>query len=90
MIRDHGDAVEADLAFAGFDLRDLWRRGSGMSWRRLYVLLTGMPDDARFREALREEREKALVPTVDLIRQRQAEFERRNAARLAEEVAADV
>ena len=87
MIRDHGDAVEADLAFEGIDLRDLWRRGSGMSWRRLYVLVMGLPADARFREVLRAEAEKALIPTPDLIRQRQAEFERRNAARLAEEVA---
>ena len=42
LLRDHADAVEADLQrYYGVDLADLWR--SGLSVRRLSVLVTGLP-----------------------------------------------
>jgi hypothetical protein len=70
--------VEADLAFKGIDLRDLWRRGSGLTYRRLLVLLRAMPDDPLWRLELRAEVEAAKKPKPDLIRDRQAAWEARN------------
>jgi hypothetical protein len=77
LIRAHGDAVEADLAFQGIDLRDLWRRGSGMTLRRLWVLVKALPEDALFRRELAAAIEKAQKPTPDKIRERAAYYERR-------------
>lgn len=70
--------MEASLAFKGLDLRDLYRRGSGMTLRRLFVLVTCLPPDAPLWAVLREEEEQAKKPTADRIRQRQREFEERN------------
>lgn len=45
LLRDHTDAVEADLQrYYGVDLADLWR--SGLSVRRLSVLVAGLPAEA--------------------------------------------
>jgi hypothetical protein len=70
--------VEADLAFQGIDLRDLWRRGSGMSLRRLQVLIQALPDDALVRREVRAEIEAAKKPKPDEIRDRAAAWEARN------------
>jgi hypothetical protein len=44
-LRDHADAVEADLQhYYHVDLADLWR--SGLSVRRLSVLISGLPQDS--------------------------------------------
>jgi hypothetical protein len=71
LIRDHGDAVEADLAFRGIDFRDLWRRGSGLTLRRLHVLLLSLPADARLFADLRRAAEKANKPSIERLRERQ-------------------
>lgn len=38
--------MEADFAFRGIDFRDLYRRGSGMTPRRLLVLIKALPPDS--------------------------------------------
>lgn len=53
LVAQHGEALEADLAFRGLDLRDLRRRGSGMTWRRLRVLISGLPPESLTLTALR-------------------------------------
>jgi hypothetical protein len=73
------------LAFQGIDSRDLYRRGSGLTLRRLYVLLKALPWDSPLYEALRAEAESAKKPKADEIRERAAAFKARNAARLAKE-----
>jgi hypothetical protein len=76
------------LAFQGVDLRDLYRRGSGLTLRRLWVLLRALPWDCPLYEALRAEVEAAKVPKSDEIRERQEAWEARNRARRAIEEAA--
>jgi hypothetical protein len=71
LIRDHGDVVEADLAFQGIDLRDLYRPGSGLTPRRLLVLIRGLPAAAALWAALDRAEKKAQKPTVERIRERQ-------------------
>ena len=66
-------------------MRDLWRRGSGMSLRRLWVLVRALPEDALVRLELAEAEEKAAKPTPDLIRARQEAYMARNAARAAQQ-----
>lgn len=73
MIRDHGDAVEGDLAFRGVDLRDLYRKGSGMTLRRLLVLVRALPPDALTHMTLASEQEKSLT-SVERLRERQAHY----------------
>jgi hypothetical protein len=50
--------IEADLAFRGIDLRDLWRPGGGASKltyrRRLGVLLNGLPGHSTYKTAVRD------------------------------------
>jgi hypothetical protein len=79
LIRDHGDAVEADLAFRQIDLRDLYRKGSGMTLRRLHVLVRALPPDAVLWAVIREAEAKANKPSVDKIRERQAYYAERAA-----------
>lgn len=87
MIRDHGDAVEADLAseYHGpdSDLRNLWRPGSGLTLRRLAVLVFGLSPDSRTWRAYAAEQQKALKPTVEKIRDRQAHYDRQRAKEAA-------
>ena len=73
MIRDYGDAVEADLAFRGIDLRDLYRSGSGLTPRRLYVLVRALPPEALLWNVMREAEEQ-IKPTADQIRDRAAHY----------------
>ena len=71
------------MAYQGIDSRDLYRRGSGMTLRRLGVLINALPPGCPLHLSVLEAQEKAKKPAADLIRQRQAEFERRNAAQRA-------
>jgi hypothetical protein len=73
VIREHGRSVEADLAYLGIDLRDLYRRGSGMTLRRLWVLIEGLPYESNTRTAARSSKDKSLT-SVDRLRERQAHY----------------
>lgn len=70
--------LEADLAAAyhgeDADLRSVWRPGSGMTLRRLYGLVVGLPPEARIWAKVEAARKAALVPKPDLIRERQAHY----------------
>jgi hypothetical protein len=55
-------------------MRDLWRRGSGMTLRRLMVLIRALPGDGVLWSAVREAEKKALKPTVEQIRARAAHY----------------
>jgi hypothetical protein len=52
LIEQHGEAVEADLAFRGIDLRDLWR--GDLTWRRLAVLVAALPPESATKAAARD------------------------------------
>lgn len=60
----------------GIDLRDLWRPGSGMTMRRLLVLIWGLPRDSITHQLRVEAEQKALIPTADKIRERQEHYRR--------------
>ena len=72
--------MEGDLAFRGHDLRDLHRRGSGLTLRRLSVLIRSLPYESITWSLVREAEQKALKPTVDKIRERQAHYEQQREA----------
>jgi hypothetical protein len=77
--------VEADLAFQGVDLRDLYRRGSGLTPRRLWLMVRSLPHatmgspgallwhvlDAEQEAA---EQEPTVVITPEYLRARQAHY----------------
>lgn len=67
--------LEADLAarYQGVDgdLLSVWRPESGMTLRRLYRLVVGLPPDARIWAKVEADRKAALKPTPDQIRERQ-------------------
>jgi hypothetical protein len=65
------------LAYQGIDFRDLWRRGSGLTLRRLWVLLKALPPDAPLWAVLQAEHEKSLKPTPEQIRERARYYEQR-------------
>lgn len=47
LLNEHGEAIEADLQrYYGTDLRDLFRPGSGLTWRRLRALVVNLPSDS--------------------------------------------
>lgn len=66
--------LEADLAFQGVDLRDVWVPESGMTLRRLHRLVVGLPPTAAVWAAAEAAQKAALVPTADRIRERQAHY----------------
>lgn len=74
--------VEADLAFLGVDLRDLYRPGSGLTPRRLLVLIRALPAPTAFSpgallwSVLEQEATAARKPKVEKIRERAAYYER--------------
>lgn len=53
LLRAHGEALEADLADRGYDLRDLWRRGGRLTWRLLGVIYRHLPPESATMTALR-------------------------------------
>ncbi len=57
-------------------MRDLWRHGSGMSLRRLAVLIFALPSDSLTWRAAAVAHEKSLKPKVEKIRDRQAHYDR--------------
>jgi hypothetical protein len=61
----------------GADLRDLHRRGSGLTFRRLWVLVRTLPADGWLWSAHRLADEKAKIPTVDQIRARAEHYRSR-------------
>lgn len=71
------------MAFRGIDFRDLYRPGSGLTLRRLLVLIRALPGDAPLWAELEAEAEAAKKPKVDEIRERAAAWKARNEARLA-------
>lgn len=77
MIRAHADVVEADLAFRGIDFRDLWRKGSGLTLRRLLVLVQALPPDSLTHSSVRAEQEAALTG-IDRLREREAYYKRKS------------
>lgn len=64
------------MAYQGIDSRDLYRKGSGLTLRRLWVLIQGLPWDSPLKVEVREAHEKAKVPTPDKIRDRQEHYRR--------------
>ena len=76
------------MAFQGIDFRDLWRPDSGMTPRRLMVLVRALPAGSPLDHALAAEREKANKPTPDQIRER-ADYYRRQAEQPAKEAGHD-
>lgn len=60
------------------DLRNLYRRGSGLTPRRLFVLLRGLPPDSPVWLEVRAAEEEAAKVKADDIRDRQTAFEARN------------
>jgi hypothetical protein len=68
------------LAYRGIDLRDLYRRGSGLTPRRLLALISFLPYEDPVMVLLRadEEQERSAKPTPDRIRDRARDFEERN------------
>lgn len=72
------------MAFEGIDSRDLYRPGSGMTLRRLWVLIQALPWDSPLKVQVRDAQEKAKQATPDRLRSRQAEWEAQNAQRAKE------
>jgi hypothetical protein len=81
VIRDHGDAVEADLAFRGIDLRDFYRPGSGLTPRRLWVLIRRLPGDAALwhEQAAAEQKKLDALTSVERLRERAAAYRAKGA-----------
>lgn len=53
LLTEYGEAIEADLQrYYGTDLRDLFKPGSGLTWRRLRALITGLPADSALGRAM--------------------------------------
>lgn len=63
--------MEGDLAALGVDLRDLYRPGSALTFRRLRVLVRALPFDAQVWLEMQAAEEAAKIPTRDKIKERQ-------------------
>ena len=59
------------------DLRSLYRRGSGLTLRRLSVLIKYLPPHSPLWPVLEAAEAKAQKPTTDRIRERQAHYNRK-------------
>lgn len=70
------------MAFRGIDSRDLYRAGSGLTLRRLHVLIRALPHDAPLWADLRATEEEAQRATPDDIRAAQERFKARQEAAL--------
>lgn len=82
MIRVHGDAVEADLAFVGIDLRDLHRPGMRLTYRRLGLLvarLRSSPESWLWLALDAETEADQQTETKDKLRERQAFYDQKGA-----------
>ena len=66
------------------DLRNLYRRGSGLTPRRLLVLIRSLPPDAPLWAVMREAEAKALKPSVEKIRERQEHYAKQRALTIEE------
>ena len=77
------------MAYRGIDLRDLWRRGSGLTPRRLLNLIRYLPYDDPVMALLRLDEERSQKATPDEIRDRAAVWKARREAALAKEAASD-
>jgi hypothetical protein len=59
--------VEADLQrYYGLDFRDLWRPTAELTWRRLRVLLDGLPAESLWWTALRQLPRAKVQPAGDI------------------------
>ena len=67
------------MAYQGIDLRDLWRRESGLTPRRLDVLVRCLPADAPLWSALRAAVEQAEVEAFPAKYREREEFYKRRA-----------
>lgn len=64
------------------DLRSLYRKGSGMTLRRLLVLIRGLPSDSWLRAELDAAAEKADSESMlEQLRARQAHYNREGGGR---------
>lgn len=53
LLSEHGEAIEADLQrFYGLDIRDLFRPGAGLTWRRLRALIMGLPAESALHRSM--------------------------------------
>lgn len=52
LLEEHCEAIEADLAYRGVDVRDLWR--GTLTLRRLGVLIEYLPPESATRTAMRD------------------------------------
>lgn len=47
LLSEHGEAIESDLQrYYGTDIRDIYRPGSGLTWRRVRALIAHLPADS--------------------------------------------
>jgi hypothetical protein len=79
LIREHADAVEADfLTHFRVDLRDLFIPGSGLTVRRVLLLIRALPAESYTRHLLAAAMKKAEEQAkVDRIRARQDYYRNR-------------
>lgn len=63
--------MEGDLAALGVDLRDLYRPGPVLTFRRLRVLVRALPFDAQVWIETEAAEEAAKIPKRDKIKERQ-------------------
>lgn len=70
--------MEADLAFRGIDMRDMYRPGCDLTPRRLLVLIRGLPAEAPLWDQIRVADERADKQRVEAkIRERTDYYKRR-------------
>ena len=72
------------MAYRGIDLRDLYRRGSGLTPRRLLHLVRWLPWDDPVQVLLRLDAEQIKKPAPDEIRSRAAQWRADNERRARE------